>query len=202
MIGMLPEMVSRSRSGSCGKLPVHSVRARRERRPALPEFTVEQKPLDGQSEVIEGLSYPFPRESKAHQDICARVGRQLKDFLCCSLCQVFTRRDRRPLCTGKSTLYPDFWVSTLAASPARERRVAYPGLVIEVLSPAREKIDRGAKLRAYRGIQTVREILFIDPIKGCCEHFVRINESTWRISDVPAGGSIFLESIGEAIQAA
>lgn len=202
MIGMSPAMASRSRRGSCAKSSAHRVRAPRERRLALPEFTVEKKPLDGQSEVIEGLSYRFPRESKAHLEICARVERQLKEFLCCSLAQVFARRDRRPLCTGNSTLYPDFWVSTLAVSPARERRVAYPGLVIEVLSPAREKIDRGAKLRAYRRIETVREILFIDPIKRCSEHFVRIDEAAWKFADVPAGGSVFLESIGESILAA
>lgn len=167
---------------------------------ALPEFAVSRIPPGKSSEIIDGLWYRFPRESKHHLGTCERIEKLLKEHLSCSLEQVFTKRDGRPLCSSSSTLYPDFWVSTLARNPTLEQRVAYPGLVIEVVSPTREKVDRGAKLRAYRSINSVQEILLIDPIKLSSEHYVRIDGNQWRFSDVPSGVSVNLESIGFSIQ--
>lgn len=78
-------------------------------------------------EIIDGVVQPIPRPSKAYEPICEALENALREHLACSLEQVFTARDRRPLCTDRSTLYPDFWVSILCGDPAKKQRVAYPG---------------------------------------------------------------------------
>jgi len=164
------------------------------------EFVVERVPVNSCSEVIGGVWHPIPLESMTHQKVCSAIEAELRSYLSCSLEQVFTRAERRPLCAPDSTLYPDFWVSTLSTNPAKERRVAYPGLVIEVLSASREWVDRGAKLRAYRAIGSVREIILIDPIQRFSEQYLRLDDSSWRFKEISSGNEIFLESIGGSIR--
>ena len=99
-----------------------------------------------------------------------------------------------------STLYPDFWVSTLCRDPVNEQRVAYPGLVIEVLSPFREKVDRGAKLHAYREIDSVQELLVIDPARGRSELYRRCGPRQWQFTDVDGSEPIHLSSIEMSLE--
>jgi Uma2 family endonuclease len=166
----------------------------------VPEFVVRRQPPDDVHEIIDGLMQPIPRPSKAHESICEALENALREHLACSLEQVFTARDRRPLCTDRSTLYPDFWVSTLCRDPVNEQRVAYPGLVIEVLSPFREKVDRGAKLHAYREIDSVQELLVIDPARGRSELYRRCGPRQWQFTDVDRSEPIHLDSIGMSLE--
>ena len=167
---------------------------------SVPEFTIRRRPPDDAHEMIEGLMQPIPRPSKAHDAICKKLEAALREHLACSLEQVFTARDRRPLCTDRSTLYPDFWVSTLCRDPVNEQRVAYPGLVVEVLSPFREKVDRGAKLHAYREIDSVHELLVIDPARGRSELYRRCGPRQWHFTDVDRSEPIHLDSIGLSLE--
>lgn len=181
---------SRTRISSCSASVISNV----------PEFVVRRRPPDDVHEIIDGLMQPIPRPSKAHESICQALETALREHLACSLEQVFTARDRRPLCTDRSTLYPDFWVSTLCRDPVNEQRVAYPGLVIEVLSPFREKVDRGAKLHAYREIDSVQELLVIDPARGRSELYRRCGPRQWQFTDVEGSEPIHLESIGISLE--
>ncbi|MFT3848505.1 MAG: Uma2 family endonuclease [Propionivibrio sp.] len=161
----------------------------------LPEFKVEKVPSYPSSEVIEGVWYGVQKRSNAQQAMCRRLELILRAHLQCSLEQIFVPSDNHPLCTLTSTLLPDFWVSTLSPEPSKELRVAYPGLVIIVLSPQREKVERGAKLKALRSIRSVKEILVIDTTRQCGEHYRRIDERDWAIEDFGKNDLVHLKSI-------
>ena len=77
--------------------------------------------------------------------------------------------------------YPDL---LLACDPqGREpyyRR--HPCMVVEVLSPSTERIDRREKLFAYQTIPSLREYLLIDPEKRCVELYrfgETVRHETW-----------------------
>lgn len=64
--------------------------------------------------------------------------------------------------------YPDL----LLACDREDREPYYrrrPCLVVEVLSPGTERIDRREKLFAYQTIPSLREYLLVDPDKRCVE---------------------------------
>ena len=64
--------------------------------------------------------------------------------------------------------YPDL----LLACDPQDREPYYrrrPCMVVEVLSPSTERIDRREKLFAYQTIPSLREYLLIDPQKRCVE---------------------------------
>lgn len=64
--------------------------------------------------------------------------------------------------------YPDL----LLACDPEDREPYYrrhPCLIVEVLSPSTERIDRREKLFAYQTIPSLREYLLVDPDKRCVE---------------------------------
>ena len=64
--------------------------------------------------------------------------------------------------------YPDL----LLACDVQDREPYYrrrPCLIVEVLSPSTERIDRREKLFAYQTIPSLREYLLIDPDQRCVE---------------------------------
>jgi len=162
---------------------------------SVPEFVVRKTPHNDDCEIIAGLWYPLPRPSKAHEAVCAHIEKVLREHLACSMEQVFTLADRRPLCTDDSTLYPDFWISTLSKDPVADQRVAFPSVVIEVLAPAREKVDRADKLHAYRSIPSVQELIVVDTKRRRSEKYVRIGENTWEFSEVHSEDRIYIEAV-------
>lgn len=71
--------------------------------------------------------------------------------------------------------YPDL----LLACDPEDREPYYrrrPCMVVEVLSPSTERIDRREKLFAYQTIPSLREYVLVDPDKRCVEVY-RFGES-------------------------
>ncbi|WP_194270335.1 Uma2 family endonuclease [Thauera sp. 2A1] len=162
----------------------------------VPEFQVRRRPPNGDYEIVDGMMHLIPTPSRVHKSICSAIEKTLRDHLACSLEQVFTMRDKRPLCTERSTLFPDFWVSTLSIDPIADRRVAHPGLVIVILSSSSVRTDNVARIHAYRTIETLKELLVIDPAQRHSELYTRINRNTWVMTDIEDADEIHLETIG------
>lgn len=74
-------------------------------------------------------------------------------------------------------VYPD---ATISCDVADRRRgttmIRSPRLVVEVLSPSTEKIDRGPKLEAYKKCETIQEIVLIDQFVQAAEVYRRNGE--------------------------
>jgi Uma2 family endonuclease len=64
---------------------------------------------------------------------------------------------------------------------AARQYIRYPCLIVEVLSPSTEAIDRGEKFRHYRRIETLQEYILIDPDRLGVECY-RLNErGNWEL---------------------
>jgi Putative restriction endonuclease len=70
-------------------------------------------------------------------------------------------------------------------------------VVVEVLSKTSEARDRGEKFSDYRGVESVKEIVFVSQHRMRVEHYVRQSNDEWTLHDIgdPAG-LIVLSSIG------
>lgn len=82
---------------------------------------------------------------------------------------------------ANSYYYPDVMVSyeeRLRDLAPGEAVVSAPVLVVEVLSPATETIDRREKLTAYKKIESLKEYLLIDPDRFIVELHRRV-ENGW-----------------------
>ena len=92
----------------------------------------------------------------------------------------------------------NFHVANLAVVCAPfgpEQRYPEPVLIIEVLSPSTESDDRGVKLRAYRRLTSVQDILLVASDRLAIEHYSRAGDR-WVLSDLGLGNTIRLASVG------
>jgi Uma2 family endonuclease len=94
--------------------------------------------------------------------------------------------------------YPDVVVTCSpedlrADSP--QNFVSAPSLVVEVLSPSTEKVDRREKWFAYRQLDSLQEYVLVDQERQWVEVFRR-HEGGWLQVIAAAGESVTLQSVG------
>lgn len=128
--------------------------------------------------------------SDAHAALCMRVGLLLGNQLEDAPCVVYSS-DRRLKLPQGNHLFPDL---TVACGEETGSLATEPIVIIEVLSPATEKRDRGAKLAAYKTLPSVQEYLLIG--SEAQEIIVYRRESNWRPYHYQSGDQAELTSIG------
>src|SRR5258708_22875557 len=95
--------------------------------------------------------------SDAHAALCIRLGALLSSQLEDRPCLVYSS-DRRLKLPQGNYLFPDL---TVACGEETGSRATDPTVIIEVLSPATEKRDRGAELAAYKTLPSLMDYVLI-----------------------------------------
>jgi len=154
-------------------------------------------PLD--PEVVLGLR-PEPRTamaggSKAHSLIKVNLTIALGTHLGDGPCRLYDS-DLRVRPDGGHYFYPDLFVVCADDHGAHtDTEVDNPTLVIEVLSPSTERVDRVSKLRRYANAPSLREYMLVNSMFP--EVMVRHLEQGQWLTIVPEADEVVrLESIG------
>ena len=111
-------------------------------------------------------------------------------------CRAFTSDLRvRMAATGLST-YPDVAVvcGRTERSPDDPLAVTNPVLLVEVTSPSTEEYDRGEKLRHYKSLPSLREVLIVSH-RSPDLTLHRRTDTGWTVTSAGAGGSLELSSV-------
>ena len=98
--------------------------------------------------------------------------------------------------TGSYFYYPDLLLTCDPDDKESPYYRRHPCLLVEVLSPSTERIDRREKLFAYQTIPSLREYLLVDPDRRCVEVY-RFGE-TVRHETFTEGG-FWLDCLGAEI---
>lgn len=125
----------------------------------LAEFLQWDDGTDRRYQLIDGVPVMMAPALEAHGELVASLGAEIRDRL---------ERPCRVISEAGITI-PDradtFYIADLAVTCApREpgrRMIADPVLLVEVLSPSTEDVDRIRKVADYRSLPSVREILII-----------------------------------------
>ncbi len=94
--------------------------------------------------------------------------------------------------------YPDLVVSCDARDKAALNAIQFPTLIVEVLSPATESIDRGDKFQEYRTLPSLQEYVLVSSTQRVVEVYRRGEGRMWLYSPYQEGDTIHLESLGVA----
>jgi Uma2 family endonuclease len=97
-----------------------------------------------------------------------------------------------------SYVYPDIVVvcGTPELEDAELDTLLNPTVIVEVLSPSTEMVDRGTKFQRYRSIPSLREYVLVSQDAYHIEHYVRQDDDQWLFSDaVGEAASLELPSI-------
>ena len=99
---------------------------------------------------------------------------------------------------GQNYFYPDV-VVTCDARDNDPQLVQFPCLIIEVLSPSTEAVDRGTKFAKYRQFLTLQEYVLVQVEQPGVEMFRRNEKGQWVLSEYNLGDSLQLESVNVEI---
>jgi Uma2 family endonuclease len=170
---------------------------------ALKKLTVEEFfdwcPADDRRwELIDGVPVAMAPTRRAHQILASRINFRLTGALA-----------DRPTCFVQSeaglTLpgrQDTFYIADLAVSCRPHRfedgpATPDPILIVEILSPSTQDLDRHRKVADYREIPSVLEILLVQQTAMYCEVHRRIESGRW-LHDILRGpdARLALDSVG------
>jgi Uma2 family endonuclease len=77
--------------------------------------------------------------------------------------------------------------------------LANPAVIVEVLSDATERFDRGKKFAGYLSLPSLVDYLLVATTRVGVEHYTRGDEGTWVLRDVGASARLRLPGIAAEI---
>jgi len=129
-------------------------------------------------EYIYGEVYAMAGGSTRHNRIVNNIGYQIDNRLRNSSCETFTENVK--LRADEQTFYyPDVMVDCDKVPPSAFYREK-PVLLVEVLSPSTERIDRNEKLTVYKTIPTLIEYLIVSQEKMSVEVHRKLENGEWQ----------------------
>ncbi len=161
------------------------------------EYVAFERSSNVKHEYLDGVIYATPNGTPEHAAVAMNVGALLNVALRGKPCRVYSSDLRiRVLDTGLET-YPDVSVVCGSAErhPADDMAAINPVVLVEVLSPSTEAYDRGEKLRHYRAIASLREVVLVEHRQKLVEVHRRQDDGTWTRHEAGPGSAIHLVSI-------
>ena len=168
-------------------------------------FTVEEyleleQISDIRHEYFAGEVFAMAGSSKEHNIISGNVYSRLRSQLRGSSCNVFMSdmKVRINLANQNQTIfyYPDVIVSCDSEDQDRYF-LNYPCLIIEVLSPSTETIDKREKLLNYRSLLSLKEYVLISQDEVKVEVYRQNEKGNWTIQILMnRDDKLHLDSVG------
>lgn len=132
-------------------------------------------------EFVDGSIRMLSGGSPAHSQIAVNISTLLNIALRSSECNVYSSDVVLQLADRRGYL-PDVSVSCDPMDRTQKKAIKAPIMVVEVLSPSTERVDRTEKLRVYQRYPTIQEILLVDSRQIYVEHHHRISSRKWEVS--------------------
>lgn len=157
-------------------------------------LTLDQSSQNARYEYLEGELRMLARGSADHSTITTNLTGIFHRLLEDDSCKVYNSDMQLQLSTSRY-VYPDITVTCDPRDQEPEdNRIHYPSVVVEVLSPSTEVIDRGKKLLYYQAHPTIQEYILANSQSILIEIYRR-EKNKWTFSTYRLGDNITLESI-------
>jgi Uma2 family endonuclease len=139
------------------------------------EYLAREERADTKHDFVNGEIVAMTGGSIKHNLIAGNLYMQLRTRLTGSPCQAFIGDVRLAVDKQDLFTYPDLMIvcGDLETYADREDTITNPKLIIEVLSKSTKDYDHGTKAPAYREIETLDELVLVDPYPTHLEHWTR-----------------------------
>ena len=166
---------------------------RRSARVTFEDYLAFEETATVRHELIDGMLFAMSGGTDAHELINGDLFLQVAGPLL-GKCQVFQAGMRLKVehQSDSDGYYPDIMVSCDAMDRERMFRKA-PLLLIEVLSPSTERLDRGEKKLNYLQIPSLLEYVLVAQDKPKVEIMRR--RTSWAVEELFMGDALQLESV-------
>ena len=165
---------------------------------SLDEFLDWERKQPKRHEFANGVVTLMTGASAAHVRIAGNIAFALRQRLRGTGCEAFGS-DMKVIANG-SVRYPDISV-TCRPIGDREDRITEPIVVIEVLSPTTERVDRGRKKFDYFATPSIRQYAIVEQDERRVDLYTRTARG-WTNDIVTGDAALDLSSIGAVISLA
>ena len=168
---------------------------------SIDEYLALEKVSDARFEYWDGELVLMSGGKREHNQIADNVYHRLRLKLEGGPCRAFSAAQNIDTPALPPYRYPD---ASVACGKANFRSLdgidllTNPVLIVEVLSPSTESVDRRAKFDAYKAIPSFREYLLIRCDIRHAVHHIKQPDGSW-VHQNYIEGDILLESIGGAL---
>jgi Uma2 family endonuclease len=147
------------------------------------DYLAAEEKSDIRHEYLGGLVYAMAGETRDHNQIAQNLLLNLSPLLKGKPCKIYIGdiRVNFDLRNDEYYYYPDI-VVTCDKRDAHERFVHYPKLIIEVLSPSTERVDKREKFFAYTSVASLEEYVLVS--QGPREVTVFRRATDWKAQKV------------------
>lgn len=177
-----------------------NIALRQPKRVTFDEYLVFDETSQARHELINGVIFAMSGASDRHNVVCGNLFLHIGGALI-GKCQTFQGMMKLKVehQTDGDGYYPDIMVSCAPTDRERYYRKE-PVLLIEVLSPSTEALDRGGKFANYVQIPSLQEYVLVAQDVPQLEVMRRRN--AWRPEFLFMDDTLVLESVGLSIPVA
>jgi len=158
------------------------------------EYLVWEPQQEGRFEYWDGEAIAMSGGTRNHNRVCLNFVKCLDNRLNNPLYEVYILDVKIQVEPGKKYFYPDV-VVTCDRGDRDPQLIQFPCLIVEVLSPSTEAIDRGTKFTKYRQFPSLQEYVLVQVEQPGVEVFRRHQEGQWVFSDYSLSDSLSLTSV-------
>jgi Uma2 family endonuclease len=162
------------------------------------EYLIWEPTQEDRYEYWDGEVVAMSGATRNHNRISLNVSKLLDDALIDRPCEVYMVDVKVQVELGRKFFYPDV-VVTCDERDQDPRFVQFPCLIIEILSPSTEAIDRGIKFAHYRKFTALQEYVLVQVEQPVVEVFRRSEAGQWVLSEYALDDRLKLESVGVEI---
>lgn len=132
--------------------------------------------------------------TRNHNRVSLNLSKLLDDALVDRPCEVYMVDVKVQVEPGRKYFYPDV-VVTCDERDRDPQWVKFPSLIVEILSPSTEAVDRGKKFSSYRQFPTLQEYVLVEVDRPGVEVFRRNERGEWVFSDYGLDDRLYLKSV-------
>lgn len=162
------------------------------------EYLAWEPTQEQRYEYWDGEVVAMSGGTRNHNRVSLNFSKLLDDALADCPCEVYILDVKAQVESGRKYFYPDV-VVTCDERDKDPQFVQFPCLIIEVLSPSTEAIDRGKKFAKYRKFTTLQEYVLVQVDQPGVEVFRRNQQGKWVLSEYSLGQRLLLESVNVEI---
>lgn len=169
---------------------------RRRVRLNVAEFLAWERAQPLRHELVEGEVVPRPIEAPRHYALCVGAIVALNAALRGRSYAGLSSDQRIGVGSGSIYLYPDAGVVSgeVQLQDGTRDIIANPTIVVEVLSHATERHDRGRKWAAYQRLRSLSDYVLVSQSEVRIEHYRRETRARWSYRSYWRGEQIELSS--------
>ena len=165
------------------------------------EYFEWEETQDERHEYWDGEVVAMAGTSKNHHRVARNFSNRLNTAFGDGPCEVFTADIRVRVEPRRKYFYPDVVVSCDDRED-EDLYLNYPCLIIEVLSPSTEAVDRGIKFAKYRAILSLKEYVLVQVSQPGVEVYQRSDRGQWIYSAYGMDDRFLLDSVGVEVAVA